>query len=389
MYKVKIGLDAIEHDQFIKNSNLPNLLQSSHWAKIKDNWKSEIIGFYENEDLVASCLILIRPLPLGFSMLYIPRGLAVDYSNQSLLKFIFSELKKYGKTQKALFAKFDPAIPYENSQEMLDNLTQIGIKYSGRTEEMSETIQPRFNAVIYREDFSEEQLDKKTKQFLRKGRNSYPTIEFGGTELISEFSDLMKKTESRKNVNLRNSDYYKKLLETYSEEAFITLIKYDMKAVKKDLENNLDKLQDNLTKVKNEKRQKSLTEEISIAEKGLAELSALIEEHGELVPVAGTLTINSFGAAETLYAGTDTAFQKYYPSYLAWYETIIHAFENGAKTLNMGGLENSLSEKDGLLKFKKHFKPRIEEYVGEFDIPVNPLLYKIAEKLYKSHKNSH
>ena len=45
-----------------------------------------------------------------------------------------------------------------------------------------------------------------------------------------------------------------------------------------------------------------------------------------------------FWYAETSFIkGTDTAFQKYYPSYLVWFETIQHAFCAG-KTLQMVGI---------------------------------------------------
>lgn len=389
MYTVKIGLDAHLHDEFIAASGMPNLLQTSKWATIKNSWESEIIGFYQNATLVASALVLIRPLPLGFTMLYIPRGIIMDYTDKALLKFVLLELKKFGKSQKALFIKFDPAYKFDDAHDILSNLTNAGVEYTGRTLEMEDTIQPRYNAVIYKGDFSEEVLDKKTRQFIRKARNSYPEVTFGGKELVPVFAELMKKTEARKKVSLRNADYYTKLLETYGSAAFITLVKFDMAKLKADMEATVEKIKDNQAKAKNEKRLKTLTGELAIAEKNLSDISNFIADKGEVIPVAGTLSINAHGAAETLYAGTDTAFQKYYPSYLVWFETIQHAFENGANTLNMGGLENSLSEKDGLLKFKKHFNPQIEEYVGEFDLPVNKLLYKIAHSFYMRRKKKH
>ena len=33
-----IGIDPNEHDAFVKQHSLSNLLQSSNWAKVKDNW---------------------------------------------------------------------------------------------------------------------------------------------------------------------------------------------------------------------------------------------------------------------------------------------------------------------------------------------------------------
>ena len=94
MYTVKIGLSAAEHDQLVVASPLVNLLQSASWAKIKEGWQHERIGFYDKEQLRASVSILIKPLPLGFTMLYIPRGIALDYADKAFVKFVISELKK-------------------------------------------------------------------------------------------------------------------------------------------------------------------------------------------------------------------------------------------------------------------------------------------------------
>ena len=56
----------------------------------------------------------------------------------------------------------------------------------------------------------------------------------------------------------------------------------------------------------------------------------------------------------------------------------------------MGGVEGTLD--DGLTKFKSNFNPTIEEFIGEFNIPVNPFLYKLSNLAYnirKQRRNSH
>lgn len=105
MYTFKIGIPAEVHDTFVKNHPLCNLLQSSSWAKVKDNWGSEIVGVYEKDTLVASSLVLIKPLPAGFTMLYTPRGPVMDYTNERLVSYFMAELKKFGKKKRALFIK--------------------------------------------------------------------------------------------------------------------------------------------------------------------------------------------------------------------------------------------------------------------------------------------
>lgn len=391
MYATKIGIDASQHDQYIISSPFSHLLQSQKWHHIKDNWGSELIGFFDDDKLVASVSVLIRTLPLGFTMLYIPRGMAVDYENTELLTYIFSELRKYGKTKKALFIKFDPALIYnEKNKRIVQKLQQLGCKWSGLTQEMHDTIQPRFNAVVYKENFSEDQLDKKVRQRLKKARNSHTIVKFGRDELLEDFAKIIHKTETRKGISLRNKAYFEKLVDTYHEAANITMVYLDLQALLEDSELAYEKARaafENPT-TNNEKKLKQLEAAFVSSQKTQDELIELIEKNGKIVPVSSALTVSFGQHTEHLYAGTDTAYQKYNTAYLAWFASMQHVFEQGTETVNMGGLENSLLETDGLLKFKKNFNPVIEEYVGEFDIPVNRLLYGPAKYAYQRRKTS-
>ncbi len=389
MYTTKIGLAPAIHDSFIASEPLGHLLQSSKWQEIKDNWNSEIIGFFDDDQLVASVSILIRPLPLGFTMLYLPRGIAMDYENTALLDYIFDALKKYGKSQKAIFIKFDPAIQnLPENEKVIQKLKNLGAKWMGLTAEMHDTIQPRFNAVVYKADFDEGKFNKKTRQALRKARNSHTIVKFGRDELLDDFSEMIQKTEHRKGISLRNRDYFEKLVDTYQADANITMVYLDLKALLIEAQTMFDQAQKafETKETTNEKKIKQLENACSKAKKDLSVLTDLVQANGDVVAVSSALTVNFGTHTEHLYAGTDTDYQKYYTAYLAWFESIQYMFDRGAETVNMGGLENSLLETDGLLKFKKNFNPKIEEYVGEFDIPVSRLLYPIVNKLYMMRK---
>jgi len=74
MYRYQIGIPTLEYDQFVKEHELANILQSSAWEKVKSDWNHERIGVYEGENLLAVASILIKSLPLGYKMFYIPRG---------------------------------------------------------------------------------------------------------------------------------------------------------------------------------------------------------------------------------------------------------------------------------------------------------------------------
>ena len=55
--------------------------------------------------------------------------------------------------------------------ELIQQLQEAGAVWVGRTESLDETIQPRLQANIHKEDFSEELLSKSTRQAIRTARN--------------------------------------------------------------------------------------------------------------------------------------------------------------------------------------------------------------------------
>lgn len=404
MYTYKIGISAQEHDDFVKQSSQTNLLQSASWAKVKDNWDNERIGFYKNNQLVASASILIKPLPLSMTMLYIPRGPIMDYQDQELLHFVLTSLKKFAKTKKALFIKFDPSLFLVQNQsgeerqdnpktlDLINNLQKAGAIWLGRTELLDETIQPRFQANIYKDNFSEELLSKSTRQAIRTARNKGIQVQFGGSELLDDFSALMKKTENRKSIHLRGQDYYQKLLDTYPEQSYITLASINLNERLESLQVQKSKAEKEASKFtektkpskieNNKQEQKRLQEEMDF-------LAEKMTQGVTTVPLSGTLVLEYGTTSENIYAGMDEEYRRYQPALLTWYETAKHAFERGADWQNMGGVENDLN--GGLYHFKSKFNPTIEEYVGEFNLPTNPLyhLSNFAYTLRKKYRSKH
>lgn len=398
MYSYKIGISKEEHDSFVKKSQQTNLLQSANWAQVKDDWGNERIGFYQDQTLVASASILIRPLPLGMTMFYIPRGPVMDYQNRELLTFVLDSLKTVAKAKRALFIKFDPFILFEHfqidadpvsnpdAQEIIDTLKAYGCEWLGRTSDMAENIQPRFQANIYAQDFSEAGLSKKMRQAIRTAKNKGVSVRFGSHELLADFSDLMKKTEDRKAIHLRGIDYYRKLLETYPKHSYITLATLNLKDRLADLDQQLEQKQNLLSsyddkvkpgKIDNTKNDIGrLTDEINFLKEQLA-------KGKQTVPLAGTLTLEFGGTSENIYAGMDEEFRRYQAALYTWFETANHAFERGCQWQNLGGIENDLS--GGLFNFKSKFKPEIEEFIGEFNLPVSPL-YKLSNYAYTLRK---
>lgn len=75
---------------------------------------------------------------------------------------------------------------------------------------------------------------------------------------------------------------------------------------------------------------------------------------------------------EVLYAGTHSEFLSYRAPYSAHWRLFEKARKMGIQRCNLGGVEGTLD--DGLSVFKGNFPIQIEEMIGEFDLPVMPVL---------------
>ena len=404
MYRYQIGIPTLEYDQFVKEHELVNVLQSSAWEEVKSDWQHEKFGAYRGDKLLATASILIKTLPLGYRMFYIPRGPVLDYKDAELLNFVLQSIKSYARSKRAIFVIFDPSIclsqssikhektEYPENMAIIENLQRMGVRWSGKTDGMGDTIQPRIQAKIYKENFAEDKLCKSTKQAIRSSRNKGVEIQIGGYELLESFSFLMKKTEKRKDIHLRNEAYYKKLLDNFKDKAYITLATLDIAKRLRELEEQLAKnlaLEESFTestrtsKVEAQKKEKErLVEERAFLQRYLNEEKANI-------PLAATLSLEFGNTSVNLYAGMDDAFKRYNAPILTWYETARYAFERGMVWQNLGGVENSLN--GGLYHFKEKFNPTIEEYLGEFTMPTHPLypLLRLALDFRKALRTKH
>ncbi|WP_311484131.1 aminoacyltransferase [uncultured Streptococcus sp.] len=404
MYRYQIGIPTLEYDQFVKEHELANVLQSSAWEAVKSDWQHEKFGVYRGGKLLATASILIRTLPLGYKMFYIPRGPILDYGDTELLSFVVQSIKSYARSKRAVFVTFDPSICLSQSlinQEktefpenlaIIDCLQQMGARWSGKTEEMGDTIQPRIQAKIYKENFEEDKLSKSTRQAIRTARNKGLEIQYGGTELLEPFSFLMKKTEKRKEIHLRNEAYYKKLLDNFKEDSYITLTSLDVSKRLRELEEQLEKNRAVAEKFNDATKPSKVQENIKEKER-LEEEIDFLQRYMNMgksnIPLAATLSLEFGNTSVNLYAGMDDDFKRYNASVLTWYETARYAFERGMVWQNLGGVENSLN--GGLYHFKEKFNPTIEEYLGEFTLSTHFLypLLRLALDFRKTLRKKH
>lgn len=394
-----IGIDPNEHDAFVKQHSLSNLLQSSNWAKVKDNWDHKIVGVKENGEIVASASVLIKRLPFSFSILYTPRGPVMDFHNTAVVECYFQGLKHFARTQHAIYLTMDPAIHcndyllseaneqrYAYCDTIIDILKQNGACFKGYSKSLEDTIQPRYHANVYACDNFRDSLPKSARKALNIAEKKMLKAEACGAEAVHEFAQVMHHTEARKQIALRDEAYFEKLMQIYGEDAIIYLIRIPLKELYEDASAKLADNEKALAECPENAKKKrfTLTEQHVSYEREVTELKQHIEQCGDSTVGAGALCVKFGKDSELLYAGMDDTYKRYMAPYLAFYQCMEWSFEHGCTSCNMGGIEGNLQ--GGLTKFKANFHPIVNEYLGEFDIPYRKIMYRIVMKLLARRK---
>lgn len=398
-YEFIEALSPQEHDAFVMAHPLCNLLQSSSWAKVKDNWNHEIIGVKRDGVLVASALVLIKPLPLSLSILYTPRGPILDYEDEALVSFFFAQMKRFAKKHHAIYLSMDPAIHcndyaiedanenrYAQTQSIINLLRSQHAKFKGFTKHIEDTIQPRYHANVYACENFRESLPKSARKGLQTVEKKKIELVACGVEAVDAFAKVMHCTEERKQISLRDASYFKKLMETYGEDAIIYLAKLP---VEKLYALSVQKLQENeaslATCPENAKKKRfTLEEQHASLTREVKELKEQLETKGKEVVIAGALCVKFGPTAEILYAGMDDTYKRYMAPYATFYSCMEWSFAHGCTSCNMGGIEGDLQ--GGLTKFKSNYNPVINEYIGEFELPYHKVFYALAMKAMAMRK---
>lgn len=399
VYTFKAGVKAEELDAFVEKHPFCSLMQSSKWAKVKDEWNSKILGVKIDGELQAAALVLIKRLPMGMCMMYIPRGPVMDYSSKKLARFFIGRIRQWAKDNRCLFIKLDPGIVYreffleddertvkKEAEEAIETLKSAGCVHLGFTTDMDDTIQPRFHAAVKQCENYMDTLPKHTKRHVKTAQKKHISVEAYGPEKLPEFARLMKLTEERKQIYLRTEEYFQRLMDIFGEQAKLFLAKIDIAKLLEDSRKRVEKLDKDIAKCKEgqEGKRKTFTQERDTLIQDMENLEAYRREDGDSPYIAGALCVYFGDTCEMLYMGMDGKYQKFHGAFLSHIGPIQYAQEQGIRWCNMGGLEGTLD--GGLTQFKSNFHPTIREYIGEFDIIIRPRLYKIATAVMKWRK---
>ena len=400
-------IENIDKDKYIKftdNHQKSHFLQSYAWGQFCKRIKGQIpyyVGLENNDNnLVATALILLKKTPFGYSYGYCPRGFILDYSDLNLIKEFSSYLKQFMKDKKIIYIKFDPDISYQdideegkpfeggnNNYELYNYMLSLGYKHTGFYK-LYEGNQPRYTFRIDLNKDWEEIETKMSKSFLKSvKRSELYDFEIDNEPNVENFYHLIQCNSSKDDFDAHNLNYYKIFTEELEKEK---LVKYFNISIKpKNLINKFTKDIDNLKLEleKNKKRKIDIINQINKLEKDIEIFNTLKEEKVIICSLICTYTKNR---SWSMFIGSNEVANLTFAVTRSYYEAIKDAYNKKYDFFDLFGTpgdpHTTYKNLAKLHDFKRKFGDKYIEFIGEFDLVNNKLLYKMLPCLLNVYR---
>ena len=101
---------ATAWDRALLDLSNPHVLQSWTWGafKARHGWQASPLLFQDRGQTVAAAMVLRRKLPLlPLSVMYVPRGPALDWHDAALAAQVLDELEALARRRRAILIKID------------------------------------------------------------------------------------------------------------------------------------------------------------------------------------------------------------------------------------------------------------------------------------------
>ena len=400
-------IDNVEmnsYKNFADNHKKSHFLQSYEWGQFCKKAKNQIphyVGLVDdNGVLVATALILEKKTPLGYSYGYCPRGFIADYDNKEVIKEFTFCLKKHMKENKYIYIKFDPDIPYhdiddaglpikggKNNYPLFDYMTSLGYKHTGFYK-LYEGNQPRYTFRINLKKDWKEIESKMSKSFIKSVKRS-EQYDF----LISHdfnpdiFYKLMINNSTKDDFNPKSLEYYQIFTEEMQKgnnvkyfnisiepKKLLTRINTELKLLNEQLLTTSKKIEDIKNQIARLEKEKKVFENI-------------MEDKICICSLICTYTKNR---AWSLFIGSDEIANLAFAVVRSYYEAIKDAYNNGYDFFDLFGTtgdpNTNYKNLAKLHDFKRKFGDEYIEFIGEFDLINNKVLYKLLPIMLKVYR---
>ncbi len=407
-----VSLKKEEFDNFAAHYKNNNYFQSSNYAeflKTTEGYEIHYLGYVDNDgNLFGASLMLYKTLFFGYKFAYSPRGLLIDYTKIEMIREVTIALKKLLKKQKFIFVKIDPLIvASERDKEgntikfnnvvnaILSEFKNLGYEHLGFNL-YNESVLPRWYVVsrlnsdarIIYNNFAPE-----IKEKISYANSMAFSVNYDNSGNIDRFYEFIK------NSNIKKSKkYFQTLFNSFNPKvkifyAYLDTKKYVSNANKLyNLEEEKNKNLGNIIQSGNKVKyniQKAINDKITsdkmlnFYKKDIVSSTKLLKMHPEGIICGAALTVEETNGVNILINYEDPNYSRNNITTILTYEMMKYFGKMNYKYINLGSITGNFSSTSNyypLLLSKLGFNSSILEYIGEFNIIINPFMYKIYKR---------
>ncbi|MBR3841320.1 MAG: peptidoglycan bridge formation glycyltransferase FemA/FemB family protein [Erysipelotrichales bacterium] len=381
--KFEEALQIDVFDAFVNAAPFSHYMHTSTYAKFKqleDKCTVYYTGLYENNEVVATAIVLEYKEPLVGSYMYVPCGMCMDYSKLDLVDAFTNELVAFAKKHDAVLLKIDPNVLRVertligdiveggiNNEHITEHLKQLGFTHRGYNYAYDGSMRNRYTLIVDTDKPFEDVLKNmpKSKQnYFKRQSKMAITVTEGGKELAKELAIYAKELADIQHFTPHTQAYFEMLINAYQDmgHTYVCTIDFGKQIAlyeaelqsgkyKKDLEARAHCEKD-LEKTKEYQKQFG-----NIAVLGVAFYVAFADKSYNL--------FNYINKELTMFRGTDAIH----------YNVIQDMMKRGVKHYDLVGFSGLIDKNDlyyGLYDYKKTLGPAYIEHIGEFDYILKP-----------------
>ena len=398
-----------EYEEFVIKHEKSHFMQSYYFGLVmkNKNFKPHYVGLKKDNKLVATALILEKHLFNKYCYFYSPRGFVIDYENLELLSVFTKEIKRYMKEKHAIFLKIDPDLKrydldpdgniLSDENEVIEKLKKLNYKHLKYKDDFRSTEQPRFTFRLSLENSIEninQGMHATTRKILNKGNLYDLDLYIGNDEDIPLFMTTMKETAKREDIACGPESYYRSFYNILNSHGMSDLyvVKVNVLKLKKLYEERINSLEEKIKELDNlenknvkktENKKKEYENEINRYKKDKILIDEIKEE--ELV-LSSIITVKYGNKVWTVHGGNSNELRFLNSNYYLYHQIIKDAHEDGYKLIDFFGTmgRNNINKNEnimGIHSFKKRLGGEYIEFVGEFVLIGNKLLYTLYNTL--------
>jgi lipid II:glycine glycyltransferase (peptidoglycan interpeptide bridge formation enzyme) len=207
-------------DSFLANTPGGHHVQSSLWARVKalNHWKVSRIIARAGEEIVGGAQLLIRPLPLQNSVVYVSKGPIVFEQNIELIRKILQKVISVARKFRVQLLALQPP---GNSMKIDVLLSQLG--FSPSALELAPVASLLLDLSIPIDQILKN-MKRQTRQNIRRGEGAGLTVRMADEKDLDIFYEFHKLTGQRQGFNPYPKEYYLHMWRTFAPQGFIRLL---------------------------------------------------------------------------------------------------------------------------------------------------------------------